>query len=90
MSRAHVSINGLVQGVFFRASTRDKAQKLGVKGWVKNCSDGSVEALFEGEKNFVDEIVSWCRRGPDGAFVSTVKEKTEKYTGEFDDFSIVY
>ena len=55
--RAHVVIRGLVQGVWFRASTKDEADRLGVSGWVRNLSDGSVEAVFEGEKKKVEEIV---------------------------------
>jgi acylphosphatase len=63
MSRAHVYIRGKVQGVFFRASTKDQASMLGLKGWVKNCLDGDVEAVFEGEKAAVDNIVNWCKKG---------------------------
>jgi len=62
-TRAHVYVHGRVQGVFFRATTRDKAIALGVKGWVKNCLDGSVEAVFEGEKDIVEKIVNWCKKG---------------------------
>ena len=51
--RAHVVVHGLVQGVWFRASTKDEADRLGVSGWVRNLSDGSVEAVFEGEKKKV-------------------------------------
>ena len=61
-TRAHVYVHGRVQGVFFRATTRDKAIALGVKGWVKNCLDGSVEAVFEGEKDIVEKIVNWCKK----------------------------
>ena len=59
---AHVYVHGRVQGVFFRATTRDKAIALGVKGWVRNCLDGSVEAVFEGEKDIVEKIVNWCKK----------------------------
>ena len=90
MSRAHVYVYGRVQGVFFRASTRDKAHMLRVKGWVKNCMDGGVEAVFEGEKDAVDKIVNWCRKGPLGAFVKNIDVCWEEYSGEFDEFSIVY
>ncbi|MEK7789625.1 MAG: acylphosphatase, partial [Planctomycetota bacterium] len=71
-TRAHVYVHGRVQGVFFRATTRDKAIALGVKGWVKNCLDGSVEAVFEGEKDIVEKIVNWCKKGPEGAFVNHI------------------
>ena len=88
--RAHVYVHGRVQGVFFRATTRDKAIALGVKGWVSNCQDGSVEAVFEGEKDTVEKIVDWCKKGPEGAFVNHIDIRWEKYSGEFDEFSIIY
>jgi len=88
--RAHVVIHGLVQGVFFRASTRDEAVKLGVGGWVRNLPDGSVEALFEGEKKKVEAIVGWCYRGPSGARVSSVDLAWEAYQGQFKQFDIRY
>ena len=89
-TRAHVYVHGRVQGVFFRATTRDKARSLGIKGWVKNCPDGSVEAVFEGEKDIVETIVNWCKKGPEGAFVNHIDIRWEKYSGEFDEFSIMY
>jgi acylphosphatase len=60
----HVMISGRVQGVFFRVHTKKQADKLDVKGWVRNMDDGRVEAMFEGEKDKVDSIVSWCHVGP--------------------------
>ena len=88
--RVHVIIEGRVQGVFFRYRTQEMALKLDVKGWVKNRWDGSVEALFEGDKKKVDQIVQWCRRGPSQARVTNVHTTWENYTGEFEDFSIHY
>jgi len=88
--RAHIVISGYVQGVFFRAHTRDKALELGLKGWVRNRSDGTVEAVFEGEKDKVEEIIRWCHRGPSGARVSRVSVNWEGYRGEFTDFDILY
>ncbi len=90
MTRAHVYVRGRVQGVFFRASLRDKARVVGVKGWVKNCWDGSVEAVFEGKKDAVDKIVNWCRKGPAGAYVEQIDVCWEDFTGEFGEFSVVY
>lgn len=90
MARAHVYVYGRVQGVFFRASTRDMARTFVVKGWVKNCLDGSVEAVFEGKKDAVDKMVNWCRKGPAGAFVEHIDVYWEDYSGEFDEFSVVY
>ncbi|MFP4115966.1 MAG: acylphosphatase [Candidatus Aenigmatarchaeota archaeon] len=80
--RAHVFISGRVQGVTFRASTRRKAEELGVSGWVKNLSDGRVEAVFEGEKETVEEIVEWCHKGPSLAKVDGVEVGREEPRGE--------
>jgi acylphosphatase len=88
--RAHVVVHGLVQGVWFRASTRDEALRLGVTGWIRNLSEGSVEAVFEGEKKKVEEIVGWCHRGPSGAEVTKVDVVWERHQGEFAQFSIRY
>lgn len=73
MKRVHVQIRGRVQGVFFRAEACSRAESLGLAGWVRNASDGSVEALFEGEPGRVDSMVDWCRRGPSGASVDEVE-----------------
>ena len=70
--RAHVYVSGDVQGVFFRDSTRQKAQQLGLAGWVKNLPDGRVEALFEGPSQRVREMVRWCEQGPPHAAVENV------------------
>ena len=72
MKRAHVVVSGMVQGVFFRAETRDRARSLGLDGWVQNRSDGAVEAVFEGDDERVDSMVEWCGRGPAGARVEDV------------------
>ena len=89
-TRARVTIEGRVQGVFFRHHTQETAYQLGVKGWVRNRRDGSVEALFEGDKKNVDQIIQWCYRGPSEARVTDVRTTWENYTGEFEDFSISY
>ena len=73
MKRVQVRIRGRVQGVFFRAETRSRAESLGLSGWVRNARDGSVEALFEGEPERVDSMVEWSRRGPSGARVDEVE-----------------
>ena len=70
--RAHVFIKGRVQGVLFRYTTRDEANLRGVKGWVRNLRDGRVEAVFEGDKNKVDELIEFCHYGPPAAKVSSV------------------
>jgi len=82
ISRAHLHISGRVQGVFFRATTRDTAIELGLTGWVKNLPDGRVEAVFEGDKERIEEAIEWCRKGPSYAQVSDVKVRWENPTGE--------
>ena len=86
--RAHVLISGVVQGVFFRHYTRERAGELGVKGWVKNRMDGKVETVFEGEKEKIDELIEWCNHGPAGARVAKVNVDWEDCRNEFDSFSI--
>lgn len=88
--RLHVVIRGTVQGVFFRANTRDKARSLNLTGWVRNCHDGSVEAVFEGEKDNVERILKWCGKGPPGARVRSLEADSELVTGEFAAFAIRY
>ena len=88
--RAQVIIQGFVQGVAFRASVRSEASQLGVNGWIRNLSDGDVEAVFEGEKNSVEEILVWCRQGPPGARVLNMEIAWEPYKGEFQHFEIRY
>lgn len=87
-TRAHVIVTGRVQGVFFRAGTRDEARRLGLKGWVRNLPDGRVEAVFEGEKSAVGEMLQWCVHGPPGAEVTDMKTKWEKPEGKYDSFNI--
>ncbi len=85
-----VLISGRVQGVFFRASTREMATGKGLGGWVRNLPDGKVEALFEGPRDILDEALAWCKHGPNGASVVEVQEDWGKYTGQFDRFEIRY
>ncbi len=88
--RAHVVVDGRVQGVFFRSHTQEMAEKLGLKGWVKNRRDGRVEAVFEGDKEKVEQMIQWCHRGPSEARVTNVQTDQEEYSDEFEDFSIRY
>jgi acylphosphatase len=85
-----VFINGYVQGVFFRYETRTRAAQHSVTGWVRNLRDGKVEAVFEGEKESVEAMVAFCRRGPPGAMVKDVDVLWEEPTGEFDRFQVRY
>jgi acylphosphatase len=90
MKRVRVTITGRVQGVCFRARTRDEALRCNVLGWVRNLPDGRVGAVFEGKPEDVELIVGWCRIGPDLAIVEHVETVEEPYTGAFTDFSIRY
>jgi acylphosphatase len=82
VTRARVRVHGRVQGVFFRAETRDRARSLGLAGWVRNCPDGSVEAVFEGDRVRVESMVDWCGRGPSGASIDSLDVEWEQPTGE--------
>lgn len=80
-------IHGRVQGVFFRDSMRREAQMLGIAGWVRNRSDGTVEAAVQGEPADVDAIVRWARRGPDRAQVERVE--IEPDDGSYTNFEVI-
>lgn len=88
--RAHITVFGRVQGIFYRANTKEIADRLGVRGWVRNLKDGRVEAMLEGEKGQVEELLSWCRQGPPGAHVERVEVQWKDFEGEFPGFSIRY
>lgn len=88
MVRVHLYITGIVQGVFYRQTTKKQATELGLKGWVRNLDDGRVEALVEGEEEKVNQLIKWSHRGPENARVEKVDIEDEDYTGEFVDFSI--
>jgi acylphosphatase len=79
--RRRVVVRGQVQGVFFRDSARRRASQMGVAGWVRNCPDGTVEAVFEGDPDSVAAMVDWSRRGPRGADVDRVEESEEAPEG---------
>ena len=82
MTRAHVRVYGLVQGVFFRAEAAARAASLGVDGWIRNLPDGAVEAVFEGRDDRVESMVAWCGRGPTGAVVERIESEWEEPQGE--------
>jgi len=90
MVRLHIRVSGDVQGVFFRAGAQSEAKRLGLRGWVRNVNDSSVEALAEGAKSALDEFLQWCSKGPAGASVSEVKYEWMEATGEFKGFRIRY
>ena len=87
-ARVHLIIHGYVQGIFYRASTRETALSLGLSGWVRNMADGNVEALFEGSIDNLHNAVEWCRQGPPGAKVTKIDEKWTDSKAEFDSFEI--
>ena len=87
--RARLIISGRVQGVNFRASARDVAHAQRLSGWVRNSSDGDVEAMVEGEEDAVRTFITWCYDGPPAAHVAAVQVTTEPYTGELHGFRIV-
>jgi acylphosphatase len=89
-TRAHILISGRVQGVFFRAYTQRAAQKRGILGWVMNSPDGRVEAVLEGEKENVEDMIRWCHQGSPHSRVTEVSVDWEEYGGEFKDFSVKY
>ena len=87
---AHVIISGKVQGVCFRMETKEAAESYGVTGWVRNRSDGSVEAVFEGEKASVDQAINWCWRGSPFSRVDDVTVEWGVPTEDFKTFNIRY
>lgn len=86
--RAHVYVSGRVQGVFFRDSTRQEAERLGLDGWVANRSDGRVEAVFEGTSEEVRRMVRWCEEGPSHADVDDVEADFEEPGGDLSGFEV--
>jgi len=85
---AHVIASGLVQGVFYRASTRDAAVRCGVQGFVRNLPDGRVEAVLQGERRKIEEVIAFMRAGPPGARVADLSVAWRAPTEPFDGFFI--
>ena len=90
LARAQVLISGRVQGVFFRAHTRDQAQARGLTGWVRNLPDGRVAAVFEGDREKIDSMLAWCQKGPSYSAVDEVQTDWQPFQGEFQDFTVRY
>jgi acylphosphatase len=90
VQRIHAFVHGDVQGVGFRYFVIDVARPLGVSGWVRNRSDGSVEITAEGERHHLEALVEAARRGPRGAQVERVEAKWEKAAGNLGPFRLVY
>ena len=89
LKQLQLQIRGRVQGVYFRAAAQREARRLGLSGWVKNRTDGSVELLAEGEELSIRELHGWAQKGPSAARVDKVETRWRGYTGEFSDFRIV-
>jgi acylphosphatase len=87
--RVHVWIYGKVKNVFFRGNIKDKADSLGLKGFVRNNED-NVEAVFEGDNKKIEEMLVYCKEGPKYAQVEKIETKDETYSAEFKDFQILH
>ena len=87
--RIHLVVRGRVHDVYFRASTLREAKRLGLTGWVRNRSDGTVEMVAEGEEDQVKDLLSWAQHGTSTARVDKVETRWRSYTGEYSDFRIV-
>lgn len=86
--RAHIYVSGEVQGVFYRASTREQASSAGLTGWVRNLADGRVEIVAEGPREDVQSLIDWCHEGPPRARVTDVSTRWLDATGEFSSFTV--
>ncbi len=89
-ARLHLLISGRVQGVWYRASTRKRAEKLGLTGWVRNLADGRVEALAEGHRTALEDLLRWCHSGPPLARVTDIQADWSEAKGEFHAFETRY
>ena len=88
--RARLIVSGKVQGVWFRVETQKAAVNFGVTGWVRNKSDGTVEAMAEGEKKDVTSLINWCHIGPPISKVKNVHVAWQEYRGGFENFDVKY
>jgi acylphosphatase len=88
MKTIQIKVSGMVQGVFYRQSTREKAYELNLKGTVRNCEDDTVEIIATGNKEQLDKLIAWCREGPPRAKVTNVTVQ-ELSLQSFNNFSII-
>ena len=84
----HVRIDGRVQGVGFRYTTAEEAERRRLRGWVRNLSSGGVEAVFEGPRSAVEDMLRWCRRGPPGSFVRDLEVDWDEAIEHFTRFEV--
>jgi acylphosphatase len=88
--QAHMVVSGLVQGVYFRDNTRRVAERYDVTGWVRNLPGSRVEAMLEGERAAVDQVIEWAQHGPPGAQVDSVEVDWNEFTGQYYSFEVRY
>jgi acylphosphatase len=88
MKTVYILVKGKVQGVFYRATAKEVAEKNGLAGWVKNTKEGDVACLVTGENGAIDAFIDWCRKGPSRAVVTHVQTE-EKILTPFDEFKII-
>ena len=89
MKAIHVLISGRVQGVWYRASTAEKAASLGIRGWVRNLTDDRVEAWFQGDAQALEKQVAWCHKGPPNSRVDGVAIETVEPNADFTQFEVL-
>ncbi|MBU1992934.1 MAG: acylphosphatase [Patescibacteria group bacterium] len=89
MAQAILKITGTVQGVFYRAHAKEKAQTLGITGYAKNMPDGSVEILAQGERDKIEKLIEWCSEGPDASQVDNVEAEWREPQGKPEEFEIL-
>ena len=90
MQRVHIMVHGYVQGVLFRYYTKKISLSLGLKGYVRNMSNGAVEVVAEGPEDKIKELIEFCKKGPEAAEVSKVDVKIKKASNEFESFEVRY
>lgn len=88
VKKIKIKVFGEVQGVFFRYSTKEKANQLELKGWVRNVEDGTVEIMAEGEEEKLKKFIDWCYIGPPAAKVEKMEIEWQEAEGEFEIFEI--
>ena len=84
-----IIVQGTVQGIFYRRFVKEEADKLGLRGFVRNLEDGDVEVVVEGMDDTVDKLVEKCREGPSHSIIKNVSVEEKRWSGEFDDFKVL-
>lgn len=90
MKRVKILVSGNLQGIFYRAFVKERANELGLTGYVKNTEDKKVEAIVEGHELKINKLIDYCQEGPVGAKIEKVATTTLPYTGEFKEFRVKY